>query len=104
MNTTIPLPAAVPYWNMIKNSSREVKESLLNMLYVSLTEENSRTSKNDVKLLSGTWEDSRTTEEIIADLRASRTSNVVSDMIMVTDNTRHFQNIKGIKLENWINR
>lgn len=75
MNTTIPLPAAVPYWNMIKNSSREVKESLLNMLYVSLTEENRRTSVNNVKLLSGTWEDSRTTEEIVADLRASRTSN-----------------------------
>lgn len=31
-------------------------------------------------------------------------TSVVSDMIMVTDNTRHFQNIKGIKLENWINR
>ena len=75
MNTTIPLPAAVPYWNIIKNSSREVKESLLNMLYVSLVEDNSRASRNNIKLLSGTWEDDRTTDEIVADMRASRTSN-----------------------------
>ena len=29
---------------------------------------------------------------------------VTFDMTMVTDNTKDFKNIKGIRLENWINR
>lgn len=37
----MPQPSAVPYWNMIKDSSREVKETLLNMLYISLSTEDS---------------------------------------------------------------
>lgn len=36
---SMPQPSAVPYWNMIKDTSREVKEVLLNMLYVSLNED-----------------------------------------------------------------
>ena len=31
-------------------------------------------------------------------------SAVAGKMVMVTENTRHFKNIKGIKLENWIER
>lgn len=73
--TTMPLPTAIPYWNMIKDSSKEVKETLLNMLYISLTEENKAVVAKDEALLSGTWKDSRSAEEQIADLRHSRTIN-----------------------------
>jgi tRNA(fMet)-specific endonuclease VapC len=31
-------------------------------------------------------------------------SAVVEKMVMVTDNIKHFKNIDGIHLENWINR
>ena len=31
-------------------------------------------------------------------------SAVAGNMIMVTENVKHFKNIKGIKLENWIER
>lgn len=31
-------------------------------------------------------------------------TSVAAGMIMVTDNTRHFTNIQGIQLENWIER
>lgn len=31
-------------------------------------------------------------------------TSVVNNMVMVTENIRHFKNIQGIKLENWINR
>lgn len=72
---SIPQPSAVPYWNMIKDSSREVKETLLNMLYISLDEESINVEDNGVNFLSGTWEDNRSSEEIIADIRHARTSN-----------------------------
>lgn len=31
-------------------------------------------------------------------------TSVACDMIMVTDNIRHFKNIQGIQIENWIDR
>ena len=29
---------------------------------------------------------------------------IVNDMVMVTDNLKHFKNFSGIQLENWIER
>lgn len=31
-------------------------------------------------------------------------TSIVGDMVMVTDNTRHFKNIQDIRLENWVDR
>lgn len=31
-------------------------------------------------------------------------TSVSQDMVLVTDNIKHFQNIRGIKLENWVER
>ncbi len=45
---TIPQPSAVLYWNMKKDTSKEIKETLLNMLYISLTEEERSTANVDV--------------------------------------------------------
>lgn len=29
---------------------------------------------------------------------------IAEDLVLVTDNTRHFQRIEGLKLENWVER
>ena len=31
-------------------------------------------------------------------------TSVVNDMVMVTENVKYFKNVKGIKIENWIER
>lgn len=71
----VPQPSAMAYWNLIKDSSVEVKQTLLNMLYISLKEDNTTNDSTEMSLLSGTWKDERSTEDIIADIRGSRTSN-----------------------------
>lgn len=36
MNDVVPIPAAKKYWNLIKNSSNEVKLNLIELIYISL--------------------------------------------------------------------
>lgn len=31
-------------------------------------------------------------------------SACVRDLILVTDNVKHFQNVAGLEIENWVNR
>lgn len=70
---------------------------------------------------SGAWKDSRTAEEIINDIRESRTDirlkkagNPIEDfdlligcaakaagLTMVTHNTKHFNHIEGLDIEDW---
>lgn len=38
-----------------------------------------------------------------ADIFIGATS-IANDMVMVTENTRHFENMPNIKLENWVRR
>lgn len=74
--STAESAASKMYWNMLKDLSSDIKLELISRLSASLLEkkESSETS-NWVSQLAGRWEDERTAEEIIADIRSSRTSN-----------------------------
>lgn len=65
------------YWNILKNLGTEVKLDLIARLSASLltsVDKNSNTS-NWVYNLMGKWEDTRNTEEILHDMRSSRSLN-----------------------------
>ena len=64
------------YWNMLKNLNEDVKLELISKLSTSLlTKKKKVKSENWASVFSGAWEDSREAEEIVADIRSSRTNN-----------------------------
>ena len=44
--------------------------------------------------LCGIWEDERSEAEIIKDIRTNAT--------LATNNEKHFERIKGLKVQNWV--
>ncbi|MBR1519999.1 MAG: hypothetical protein IJ635_02015 [Bacteroidaceae bacterium] len=51
MHVATPMPAAIPYWNFIKDSSNEVKLNLITLLSMSIEEELSHSDTEDGKAL-----------------------------------------------------
>ena len=56
------------YWNMLKNLGADVKLDLIAKLSASLID-------SDEKVASSNWDDCRDTDDIVADIRASRSTN-----------------------------
>lgn len=74
------------YWNTLRNLNDEVKLRLASMLTASVVEhKNKSVSEKDsltdamIKKYAGAWEDDRTSDEIISDVYASRSSKPVID-------------------------
>ena len=63
----------IRYFGFLKKLDTPSKKKLIAQLNDSIKSE--KATKKDINLLYGAWEDSRTTEEIIAELNASRTKN-----------------------------
>lgn len=75
MNETVKLTNS--YWEVLKSLSDEVKLRLATKLTASVLE--SKTKEKDIteemiSKYSGTWKDSRSTEEIISDIYNARSS------------------------------
>jgi len=82
MNTNvIPVssPTAAKYWSDLKDLSDNVKLELITLLSSSMTrpveEETAKPHKGWASRFAGAWKDSRSAEEIVADIRAARTDN-----------------------------
>ena len=74
------------YWNMLRNLKDEVKLRLASMLTASVVEHRDKSVSEKVsiteamvKKYAGAWEDDRTSDEIISDVYASRSSKPVID-------------------------
>ena len=65
------------YWNMLKDLSAEVKLDLISRLSNSLLSKKSkaREEENWVADFIGKWQDTRSAEEIVNDIREARTLN-----------------------------
>ncbi len=66
------------YWNMLKGLSSDIKLELISRLSASLVTPNEAKVETNVPWtiqLAGRWHDSRSTEDILSDIRESRTSN-----------------------------
>lgn len=61
--------------NMLKSASDEVKLQLISFLSTSLLKKEKAEKGDWAKEFSGAWEDSRSAEEIIDDIRKDRTKN-----------------------------
>ena len=69
------------YWNMLKNLSSDVKLDLIARLSASLVASEKSTADTNWALgMAGRWNDNRDTEDIVADMRASRTLNREIDL------------------------
>jgi hypothetical protein len=79
MNTSIsPItsPISAKYWSELKDLSDNVKLELITLLSSSMTKSEKETAKPRkgwASRFAGVWQDSRSAEEIVADLRAART-------------------------------
>jgi hypothetical protein len=89
-------PVSAKYWSELKDLSNSVKLELITLLSSSVANSVSEPSseKGWTKSFAGRWQDDRTAEEIIEDIRSSR----------VTDNVQHLSRIEGLQIENWIQR
>ena len=65
--------ALARYFGFLKNMDIQSKKKLIIQLTDSI--ESKKETKKDIGHLFGEWEDSRTAEEIIAEIRTSRTQN-----------------------------
>ena len=81
MNTSRPVapsPAIARYWPELKDLSDKTKLELIVLLRSSMThaEEDSPVKRKGwASRFSGVWKDSRSAEEIVADIHAARTDN-----------------------------
>lgn len=82
------------YFGFLSRLDSRTKKKLI----IRLAEPIEEKGKSNVSLkdLSGAWEDSRDSDEIIKEIRNSR--------VNVTENKSEFERIFGIKLENWVDR
>lgn len=72
----IPSSEITIYWNLLKNLSQEVKLELISRLSSSLlTKEKENEVENWASQFTGAWDDTRSAEEIIEDIRNARTNN-----------------------------
>ena len=73
------------YWNMLRNLNDEVKLRLASMLTASVVEHRDKSVSEKVSITEAmvkkyaAWEDDRTSDEIISDVYASRSSKPVID-------------------------
>lgn len=84
MATTVGYsPNVGTYWNLIKNLDADMKIDLISLLSDSLRKKEKPAANNTadsfhgawIDELAGRWEDDRTTEQIVSDIREARTSN-----------------------------
>ena len=81
MNTnliTASSPISAKYWKELKGLSDNVKLELITLLSSSMThpeKENTKARKGWASRFAGVWQDSRSAEEIVADIQAARTNN-----------------------------
>lgn len=81
MNTNAlvtPSPTSAKYWSVLKDLSNSVKLELITLLSSSVANSVSEASneKGWTKSFAGRWEDDRTAEEVIEDIRNSRNANI----------------------------
>ena len=81
MNTNAlvtPSPTSAKYWSVLKDLSNSVKLELITLLSNSVANSVSGASneKGWTKSFAGRWEDDRTAEEVIEDIRNSRNANI----------------------------
>ena len=70
-------PSASMYWNMLKGLSSEIKLDLISRLSASLVKQEAD-DKHWASEFAGKWEDERSADEIVADIREARTRNTGS--------------------------
>ena len=64
------------YWEMLKDLSSDIKLELIAKLSASLVaKDNTSDTSNWTSEFVGRWEDDRTADEVIEDIRGARTSN-----------------------------
>ena len=64
------------YWEMLKDLSSDIKLELIAKLSASLVaKDNTSDTSNLTSEFVGRWEDDRTADEVIEDIRGARTSN-----------------------------
>ena len=68
------------YWNLLKNLSADVKLDLIARLSNSLLNQDKPAEDSQWASAAGKWIDARSAEEIIDDIRESRTSNEEIDL------------------------
>ena len=81
MNTNAlitPSPTSAKYWSVLKDLSNSVKLELITLLSNSVANSVSGAynEKGWTKSFAGRWEDDRTAEEVIEDIRNSRNANI----------------------------
>ena len=74
---TASSPINAKYWSELKDLSDNVKLELITLLSSSMTHSEKATAprKGWASRFSGVWQDSRSAEDIIADIRTARTNN-----------------------------
>ena len=81
MNTNVlatPSPESAKYWSELKDLSDNVMLELITLLSSSMTvadEQAAPHKKGWASRFAGTWNDSRSAEEIVSDIRSARTKN-----------------------------
>ena len=81
MNTMTLSPISsdgAKYWSVLKDLSNSVKLELITLLSSSVANSVSESTneKGWTKSFAGRWQDDRTAEDIIEDIRASRNANI----------------------------
>lgn len=64
------------YWDMLKDLSSDIKLELIAKLSASLlVKDDTPDTPNWTSEFAGRWDDDRTTDEVVEDIRGARTSN-----------------------------
>lgn len=87
-----------------KLNNRSISQQVVTILQDYFTSVHSKTKNatEEFLKLAGTWEDSRPTEEIIEDMDLLIAATAIyNELTLVTNNTKYFENIPNLSLENW---
>jgi len=87
-----------------KLNNRSISQQVVTILQDYFTSVHSKTKNatEEFLRLAGTWEDSRPTEEIIEDMDLLFAATAIyNELTLVTNNTKYFENIPNLSLENW---
>lgn len=87
-----------------KLNNRSISQQVVTILQDYFTSVHSKTKNatEEFLRLAGTWEDSRPTEEIIEDMDLLIAATAIyNELTLVTNNTKYFENIPNLSLENW---
>ena len=72
---TAPSPTAFRYWSELKDLSDNLKLELIGLLCSSMVKTAPTPTRGWTKSFAGAWQDDRSTDEIIDDIRSARTKN-----------------------------